>query len=99
MSDLRMNLKIKNTITSSLATIQKKLDALPKEAYKEFVKNTPIRSGNARRSTKLVGDEIHANYPYAKKLNEGYSDQSPEGMTEPTEEFLKKRIKQILKGK
>jgi len=99
MADLRMNLKIQNKITSSIASIQKKLNALPQEAFKEFVKNTPIRSGNARRNTKLQGDEIQANYAYAEKLNEGYSQQSPDGMTSPTEAFLKRRLKQILKGK
>jgi hypothetical protein len=99
MANVRMDLKIQNKITSSIASIQKKLDALPQEAYKEFVKNTPIRTGNARRNTKLRGDEIQANYAYAEKLNEGYSQQSPDGMTSPTEAFLKKRLKQILKGK
>ena len=99
MANVRMDLKIQNKITSSINAIQKKLDALPQEAYKEFVKNTPIRTGNARRNTKLQGDEIQANYNYAQKLNEGYSQQSPDGMTTPTEVFLKKRLNQILKGK
>ncbi|CAB4153401.1 hypothetical protein UFOVP623_22 [uncultured Caudovirales phage] len=98
-NDITMNVNIKNTISSSLAKIQKKLDALPKEAFNEFVKETPIRSGNARRNTKLVGDEIRANYPYAKRLDEGYSQQSPDGMVKPTEAFLQKRMKQILRGK
>ena len=98
-NEIKMNLNIQNKITSSIARIQKKLDKLPQEAYKEFVKNTPVRSGNARRNTKLRGDEIQANYAYAQRLNEGYSQQSPDGMTSPTEAFLKKRLKQILKGK
>lgn len=86
-------------VTSMLSNIQNKLDKLPTEAHKEFVKNTPIRTGNARRKTKLVGDTIDANYPYAKALDEGYSKQSPKGMVEPTRKFINKRIKQILKGK
>lgn len=90
---------VTDNITSSLKRITAKLKLLPQEAYKEFVKETPIRSGRARRSTKLKGNVIEANYPYAKRLDEGYSDQSPDGMTTPTEAFVKKRVKQILKGK
>ncbi len=86
-------------MSSSLKRIQKKLAQVPKEAFKEFVSDTPIRSGNARRKTKLKGQTIVADYPYAKRLDEGYSKQSPDGMTKPTEAFIKKRVAQILKGK
>ena len=88
-----------NKMTSSVKNIQKKLKNLPKEAFTEFVKETPFRSGRARRSTKLNGNVINANYAYAKRLDEGYSQQSPDGMTKPTEVFIKKRVAQILKGK
>lgn len=88
-----------NTMTSSLKRIQKKLTQVPKEAYTEFVSDTPIRSGNARRKTRLQGKTINANYPYAKRLDEGYSQQAPDGMTKPTEDFIKKRVAAILKGK
>ncbi len=86
-------------MSSSLKNIQRKLDNLPKEAYQEFVKETPIRSGNARRKTKLKGKTIVADYAYAKRLDEGYSKQSPDGMTKPTEDFIQKRATQIMKGK
>lgn len=86
-------------MSSSLKRIQKKLAQVPKEAFKEFVSDTPIRSGNARRKTKLKGKTIVADYPYAKRLDEGYSKQSPDGMTKPTEAFIQKRVAQILKGK
>jgi hypothetical protein len=88
-----------NTITSSLKKIQRNLTKLPKEAFTEFVKETPIRSGNARRKTKLSGNKIVAGYAYAQRLDEGYSPQSPDGMSKPTEQFIKKRMAQILKGK
>lgn len=94
-----IKLTIQNNITSSINKIQEKLNNLPQEAYKEFVKTTPIRTGNARRKTKLNKDTIEANYPYAKRLDEGYSSQAPKGMTKPTEDFINKRMKQILKGK
>jgi len=96
---MAITLTVTDNITTSLKRIKAKLKLLPQEAYKEFVKDTPIRSGRARRSTKLNGNVINANYPYAKRLDEGYSDQSPDGMTTPTEAFVKKRVKQILKGK
>lgn len=86
-------------MSSSLKNIKRKLDNLPKEAYQEFVKETPIRSGNARRKTKLKGKTIVADYAYAKRLDEGYSKQSPAGMTKPTEDFIQKRVTQIMKGK
>ena len=95
---MSVTLKV-NTITSSLKKIQKKLLQVPKEAYQEFVDETPIRSGNARRKTRLQGKTINANYPYAKRLDEGYSKQSPQGMTKPTEDFIKKRVAAILRGK
>ena len=97
-----------NTMTTSLNNIRRKLEKLPKEAYNEFVKITPVKTGNAKRNTKLKGKTIEANYGYAKVLDKGRhmtsrgmrgSDQAPEGMTKPTETFIKERINQILKGK
>ena len=61
-------------------------------AYQTFVKNTPVRSGNARRKTKLAGNTINADYPYAQRLEEGYSKQSPRGMTEPTIEEVRRYV-------
>jgi len=61
-------------------------------AYKAFVKNTPVRSGNARRKTKKSGHNIDAAYPYAQRLEEGYSKQAPNGMTEPTLEEVRQYV-------
>ena len=94
-----LDVNIKNAVTGQLKKIQKKLAMVPKEAYTEFVSETPIRSGNARRNTRLEKNKIKAQYPYAKRLDDGYSKQSPQGMTEPTVDFIKKRVAQILKGK
>lgn len=98
---LKFQVTIQNSITPHLQSIQQKLDALPSEAEKVFIQNTPIRSGNARRNTSLRNNNktIVANYPYAQRLNEGYSKQSPQGMTTPTEEFIIKRYQDILAGK
>lgn len=88
-----------NNITPSATRIQNALAKLPQEAYKVFKDNTPIKTGNARRKTRLSGDTIRADYPYAEKLNDGYSKQAPEGMVPPTERFLRKRIREILRRK
>lgn len=97
---LKMNVKMSNNIKTLLQKQKQKLNKLPEEAYKVFVKETPIRSGNARRNTKLKGKkEIQANYPYAQRLDNGYSKQSPDGMVQPTTEFIIKRFREIMSGK
>jgi len=70
---------------------------LPKEAYDVFRDNTPIRSGNAYRNTRLRGNVIDANYAYAQRLDDGYSKLKPDGMTGPTEKFLQKRINDLIR--
>jgi len=104
---MSVTLSVKS-MTNSLKRIQKKLNKLPQEAYKEFVKNTPVKTGNARRKTKLKGNTIEANYQYAQVLDKGRhmtsrgmrgSDQATKGMSEPTEEFIQKRITEIIKAK
>jgi hypothetical protein len=96
---IQLKVTIQDSITPHLKSIEQKLINLPKEAEKEFIKNTPIRSGNARRSTKLQGKTIKANYAYAQRLEEGYSQQAPNGMIAPTEEFILKRFQEIMSGK
>lgn len=76
-------------------------------AYKSFKDNTPVgdpnrwkskskpknyKPGNARRKTILRGNQIEANYPYAQRLEEGWSSQAPKGMTEPTLEDIRKYV-------
>lgn len=100
MSNLFMTVTLSNTIKPKLKSMRDKLNKLPEEAYKVFVKETPVRSGNARRSTKLKNKkEIQANYPYAQRLDEGWSKQSPDGMVKPTQEFIVNRFKKIMSGK
>ena len=86
-------------MSKSLLKIEKAIAKLPKEAFTEFVKDTPKRSGKARRKTKLVGNKIVAGYNYAQKLDEGFSKQAPDGMTKPTEQFVEKRMSEILRKK
>ncbi len=74
------------------------MESLPRDAHEEFVKNTPVRSGRARRNTRLSGNQIIADYPYSQRLDEGYSKQSPKGMTQPTEEWIQQEVDRRLKG-
>lgn len=89
----------KNTLTVSLSKIDKRLKGLPATAYKFFKRATPIKSGNARRRTRLNQSTIQAMYPYAKRLNEGYSKQAPDGMVKPTIEYIKRYIAAFLRKK
>ena len=58
---------------------------------------TPIRGGNARNKTILdSADKIEANYPYAGKLDSGWSKQAPDGMTKPTTKYMKTLVQQYV---
>jgi hypothetical protein len=88
------------TTMAQLKTVMAKLNHLPTEALNHFVSITPIDTGNARRSTRLVNNKtIEATYPYAKRLDEGYSRQARNGMVKPTEKFIQNRVKQIEAGR
>lgn len=58
---------------------------------------TPIRSGNARNNTYSDGNIIRAEYPYAKRLDEGWSKQNQIGLIEPTLQHLEKYIQSKVK--
>jgi len=96
----RLTLKlVKNTMTPSLKRITNALDKLPAEAHKVFKGETPIKTGNARKRTRLQGEVIKADYKYATELDAGKSRQAPEGMSKPTEEYITKRVKAIMRKK
>jgi hypothetical protein len=87
-------------IVKRINQLERALDPknLAKEAYDYFKQETPIRSGNARSRTRLQGDEIQADYAYAQRLDAGYSNQAPRGMTKPTEKFIQEYIRKQAKG-
>jgi len=66
----------------------KELKNLPEEILKDGLQTwkseTPVRSGNAKRKTRLNGDTIIADYSYAGALDSGSSKQASKGMSEPT---------------
>lgn len=89
-------------------------DDMMDDGHKEMVKLTPIgkpstwqspapkgyKPGNARRRTvHKVSDKIQSKYPYAARLDNGWSDQAPDGFTEPTiehmDEFVDKYVRRI----
>jgi hypothetical protein len=99
-----------NLLKTKLANLkQVKHKAMP-QIYQEFVKNTPVapvNGGNARANTNLREDTIEANYPYADVLDKGRgfhdgqmrgSEQAPKGMSEPTINFAKKLIPQLIQS-
>lgn len=81
----------------NIGQIEKRFSTLPKVAFRFWKKITPKDTGNARRKTRLRKDEIQARYPYAERLDEGYSRQAPKGMFEPTVDHIKKVSKRMLR--
>ena len=97
-----MNFKINigtNKMNTSLKGKIALLDAVPGQAYTFFKAHTPIKTGNARSRTVLKKDTIIAAYPYAQRLDNGYSRQAPDGMSKPTEAFVQKTVDKIMKRK
>lgn len=72
---------------------------LTRVAYTHFKKITPIDTGNARRKTDISGNEIRAAYPYAQRLDTGWSNQAPQGMSKPTTQYLLDYIRKQITGK
>lgn len=89
--------KTKDTLSPSLDKLQKNISNLASDAYKNWVSITPIKTGNARRRTRLDKDTINANYPYAVPLDEGHSKQAPKGMSKPTERYIQQRMRAIMR--
>ena len=90
--------KTKDNINPSLnKTVEQLQTKVTKKAFLEFRIKTPVRTGNAKRKTKLKGNTIHAAYPYASFLDKGRSRQAPEGMSKPTTELITKEIQKIFR--
>jgi hypothetical protein len=89
--------KVEDRITPSLDKIQAQIRTLPRRTYQEWIRQTPKASGNARRRTDLRTNVIFANYPYAQRLNKGYSPKAPRGMSLPVLEWMIKQLRLILR--
>lgn len=81
-----------------LAQIEQQTDAnkLARVGYEYFRRITPIDSGQARKNTRLVNNEIRAEYPYAVRLDQGWSRQARQGMVKPTIKYLTDYIRRTL---
>jgi len=81
--------------------IDRAVDDSTEDSYEYFKSITPKREGNARRNTKYRESNtkavINADYPYADRLDKGWSKQAPKGMSEPTLKFLEKTLKKKFK--
>lgn len=79
----------------------KDLDKMPsvvmKESYKTLKNATPTRGGNARNKTKLEGKTtIGSRYPYADRLDKGWSKQAPKGFTSPTIDKMEQEVNSYI---
>tara|TARA_Y100000114_G_scaffold29264_1_gene25011 strand:- start:1266 stop:1565 length:300 start_codon:yes stop_codon:yes gene_type:complete len=67
----------------------KELEDMPQfvmeKTYPFLKSRTPVKSGNARNKTRLEKNKsvIGSRYPYADRLDTGWSQQAPSGFTEP----------------
>lgn len=68
-----------------------------KDGHKYFRNKTPIRTGNARSKTQRKNLTIQAKYPYAGRLDEGWSGQAPKGMSAPTEDYIDREVGAYIK--
>jgi len=59
-------------------------DEIVDDGHKFFRKETPKRTGNAQRNTRKRSMTISAEYPYASRLDSGWSKQAKGGMSDPT---------------
>jgi hypothetical protein len=90
--------KVFDRMTPSLQKIQNNLKDLPQAAFDHWKKVTPKDTGNAKNSTRFVNkDTIWANYKYASKLDQGHSDQLPEGMVDSTKKFLDREVRRRVR--
>jgi len=82
-----------------LKDAEKVAENVGQKAYQYFKDITPKRSGNAQRNTKYDRGTktITADYPYAERLDKGWSKQAPKGMTEPTEKQLEKWVEEEVR--
>lgn len=90
-----MNFEIRVRSDGAIDSIRRQLEQIPDKALDYWKSVTPIRTGNARRRTKLDNDTIRADYPYAERLDDGYSRQAPKGMTQPTQKYIDRLVRNI----
>jgi len=95
---MRINVDLRDVL-KQLKANEKLASGLIDSAGDFFVRQTPIRSGNARRNTSVqrLQKRIVADYPYSERLDNGWSRQAPDGMVNPTIEFIEKEVQKKIK--
>jgi hypothetical protein len=92
--------RVRDRITPNLQKAKGRYQRLSQDFLKVVKLNTPRHTGAARRKTQLTHNRtrVHANYPYAVPLDEGHSKQAPNGFIQPSLDWLKNEIDNIMKG-
>jgi len=90
-----MSIVGRSKIKSRLDRVEQEIHKIKDFAHQEFQSITPIRTGNARKSTRRTQEGVKADYNYAVRLNDGYSKQAPDGMTKPTVEAIQAYVRRI----
>ena len=92
--------KVQSQIAKDITKLKGRLEDFPERALEKFKELTPIDTGNARRRTSLKNRKtVAADYPYAQRLNEGWSKQAPDGMVKPFLRWLRQQTNLIFKRK
>jgi len=96
---IKVSVKVDNTaLNAKLRRQQRELALLPQQGLTEFQRLTPRRTGNARANTDLTNNQtIVGNYPYAQRLENGWSRQAPKGMIAPFTVWWNKQIRRIFR--
>jgi hypothetical protein len=84
-------------MSMSLGRISRRMKPIVQKTAEYWVAKTPIRTGNARSSTRLSGNTIYADYEYAVPLDRGHSKQAPRGMSEPTQRYFDRLVRQAVR--
>lgn len=83
---------------SLLKDLSKMPKGVVKEALPKAKRHTPIDKGNARSKTRVEqGTTIASRYPYAERLDTGWSKQAPNGFTDPTIDDMDKIVEQKVR--
>jgi hypothetical protein len=94
---IKVDVNIDDGLSRVLKGMETELRKYPDEAEAKFISLTPVKSGNARRNTNLNNQQIiEAKYPYAERLDTGWSKQAPQGMTKPFEAWINAKVRKIF---